>query len=235
MSTKATLSIIIPVFNEQLLINTCINSIKANLGSDHEIIVVDGSPDSSTIASINDKSIICVSSSAGRAIQMNTGAMIATGDILVFLHADTTFPPNSASLIREALTPPEVVAGAFKLSFDDKSFLSKLIAYMANIRTALERVPYGDQAPFIDKDTFITIGGFPLIPIMEDVELFQDIKKRKLKIILLQETVTTSARRFKQTGMICGFLRNWLLRILHTFGVSPINLKKMYKNHGDRR
>ncbi len=233
MPTNSTLSIIIPVFNEQLLINTCIKGIKSNLGNEHEIIVVDGSPDNSTIPCISDKSIISVSSSAGRALQMNTGAMIATGDILIFLHADTTLPLNSASLIRDALVQPGVVAGAFSLSFDDKSFLSRLIAYMANIRTTLERVPYGDQAPFIKKETFVTIGGFPLIPIMEDVELFQDIKKRKLKIILLQKSIITSARRFKQTGMIRCFLRNWLLRILHTCGVSPFTLKKMYKNHGE--
>ena len=81
----------------------------------------------------------------------------------------------------------------------------------------------------------MAIGGFPLIPIMEDVELFQDIKKRKLKIVLLQERITTSARRFKQTGMIRCFLRNWLLRVLHKCGVSPFTLKKMYKNHGDQR
>lgn len=163
---------------------------------------------------------------------MNTGAGVATGGILMFLHADTILPPNSGTLIREALDVPSSSAGAFNLSFDDYSRIMRLIAYVGNIRSRIERVPYGDQAPFIKKETFFKLGCFPLIPIMEDVEFFRNIKKKRLEIVILKESVITSARRYQKTGKVKCFLRNWLLRILHLCGLSPVTLKKMYSDNG---
>ncbi len=232
MSINTPISVIIPVFNEQATINTCINNVRLNFGAICEIIAVDGSPSQSTNKSINDETVIKISAKSGRASQMNAGAEVATGEILIFLHADTILPPNSYTLIREALDAPSSSAGAFNLSFDDKSKTMRLIAYVGNIRSRMERVPYGDQAPFIKKETFFKLGYFPLIPIMEDVEFFKKIKKKRLEIVVLKESVITSARRYQKTGMVKCFLRNWLLRILHLCGVSPVTLKKMYSNNG---
>ncbi|MBI9112288.1 TIGR04283 family arsenosugar biosynthesis glycosyltransferase [Maridesulfovibrio ferrireducens] len=234
MPIHTRISIIIPVFNEQATINSCLNNVKACLGNDCEIIVVDGSINGSTNICIEDKNIIKICGQAGRAAQMNAGAKMATGEILLFLHADTILPPNSAPLIREALDAPGAAAGAFSLNFDNNSATMRLISYVGNIRTRIERVPYGDQAPFIKKKTFLELGSYPLIPIMEDVEFFRNIKRKKLEIVILKESVTTSARRYKQMGMIRGFLRNWLLRILHLCGVSPFTLKKLYSDNGDK-
>lgn len=233
MSIHAPISVIIPVFNEQATINTGISNVRTSLGNECEIIVVDGSPSQSTNKSIKDKNVIKLSAESGRASQMNAGAEVAEGKILIFLHADTILPPNSATLIREALDVPGSSAGAFNLTFDDESRTMRLIAYVGNYRSRIERVPYGDQAPFIKKETFLKLGCFPLIPIMEDVEFFRNIKKKRLEIVILKESVITSARRYRKTGMVKCFLRNWLLRILHLCGVSPVTLKKMYSDNGD--
>lgn len=104
----------------------------------------------------------------------------------------------------------------------------KAVAYVGDLRTRIERVPYGDQAPFISRKLFEKLGGFPEIAIMEDVEFFQKIKRNRLEIVILNEPVITSARRYLSTGPVRCFLRNWMLRILHLCGMSPDRLAGMY-------
>ncbi|CCO25349.1 TIGR04283 family arsenosugar biosynthesis glycosyltransferase [Maridesulfovibrio hydrothermalis] len=233
MLFTSTISIIIPVFNEQKNISSCIQNVRQCCNPECEIIVVDGALDGGTIAEINDPSIITMQSKPGRAIQMNSGAEAATGEILLFLHADSILPSNAAAIIQEALNAPAATAGAFKLSFDDDSFMMKLVAAFGNLRTSLERVPYGDQAPFISKKAFHDLGGFSEIPIMEDVDFFRRIKKQRQEIVILKQPITTSARRYLKTGPVRCILRNWMLRILHLCGVSPTALATMYHRQGD--
>lgn len=232
MPSKSKISIIIPVYNEQKSISDCIDNVKQSCGHDSEIIVVDGSPSKSTLSLIKDSDILKLHSSPGRALQMNNGANAASGDILIFLHADTIIPEKSGDLVRQALEIPTATAGAFKLSFNDTSWTMQIIAFIANLRTRLERVPYGDQGLFIKRATFQKLGGFPIIPIMEDVEFFRNLKKQKLEILILDENIITSARRYKVSGPLKCATRNCMLRLLHLCGVSPNSLTKMYRLKG---
>lgn len=224
-----SISIIIPVLEEQENINSCISNLREIFGSECEIIVSDGNKQGSTIKTVSDPAAVLINAAAGRAAQMNTAAAIATGEILVFLHADTRLSRKALSIIQQTFTLPSVTAGAFALSFDNSHPLLRLTAFVGNIRSRVERVPYGDQAPFIRAKDFHNLGGFPQIPIMEDVEFFQKIKKNRQLIVISRESVVTSSRRYLQTGIVKCFLRNWMLRLLHFSGISSFRLAKMYR------
>lgn len=228
MTSASEISIIIPVYKEQEGISRCILNARSACGTDAEIIVVDGSPDGSTLKEIADDTIVTLKSTPGRGTQMNAGAKVAAGDILLFLHADTILPAKSSELIREALAAPAVTAGAFKLSFDSSSKSLRLIAFIANLRSRIERVPYGDQAVFIRKQTFFKLGCFPQISLMEDVEFFRNIKKKRREIIILQEAVKTSPRKYGTTPFRRSF-HNTLLRLLHFCGTKPETLARLYR------
>lgn len=227
MTSASKISIIIPVYKEQERISRCIQNARSACGPDVEIIVVDGSPDGSTVNGIYDDTVVTLKSLPGRGTQMNTGARAATGEILLFLHADTILPAKSFEIISEALNAPAVTAGAFKLSFDSPSRSLKLIAFVADLRSRVERVPYGDQAVFIRNKTFFELGCFPQIPLMEDVEFFHKIKKQRREIVILQKAVKTSPRRYGRTPFRRSF-RNSLIRLLHLSGVSPKTLARIY-------
>ncbi|WP_419784039.1 TIGR04283 family arsenosugar biosynthesis glycosyltransferase [Maridesulfovibrio sp.] len=234
MSSILKISVIIPAYNEAETINSCIANVKKNCEENCEIIIVDGSADGSTLSAVDDSGVKLIASPPGRAVQMNYGAQKAEGDILLFLHADTTLPPAAGTLVRKALNAPCATAGAFKLGFDTHQRSLKWIAYIADLRCRIERVPYGDQAIFISRSNFEKLGGFPEIPLMEDVEFFQNIKRQRLEIVILKESITTSARRYLAAGPLCCALRNTFLRLLHFWGVKPLTLKKMYRKKGKR-
>lgn len=224
-------SIIIPVLHEAEIINALIEQLYSQqLDECYEIIVVDGDPNQETINAIQHKDVIALVSAAGRGRQMNAGAAIARGEILIFLHADTYLPVNALSLIRHTLENKLYVGGAFDLGIRSDRLILKIIANAACIRSRLTRIPYGDQALFVRKDYFNEIGGYLSIPLMEDVEIIQRIKKRGDKIYLLSERVLTSARRWEKEGVVYCTLRNWVLISLYFLGVSPERLTKLYKN-----
>ena len=229
MSSSPKISVIIPVYDEAATIVSCIANVRQCCGENYEIIIVDGSADGSTLSAVNDDTVELLASSPGRAVQMNCGAQKAQGDILLFLHADTILPSTAGLLIRKALRAPCATAGAFKLGFDNSSRTMKLIAFVADLRSRIERVPYGDQAIFISKSTFHELGGYPEIPLMEDVEFFQTIKKQRKEIVILKESVTTSSRRYLATGPLRCAMRNTCLRVLHLLGVRAEILAAMYR------
>ncbi|WP_415714595.1 TIGR04283 family arsenosugar biosynthesis glycosyltransferase [Maridesulfovibrio sp.] len=234
MLSSSKISVIIPVYDEAETIHSCIANVRECCGENFEIIIVDGSADRSTLSAVEDDKVMLLASPPGRAVQMNRGAQKAGGDILLFLHADTTLPRGAGSLVRKALSAPCATAGAFKLGFDTSSRSMKFIAFLADLRCRIERVPYGDQAVFIFKSTFHELGAFPEIPIMEDVEFFQRIKNRRFEIVILKEAITTSARRYLATGPLRCALRNTLLRFLHLCGIKPTTLKNMYRRQEKR-
>ncbi|HAS89265.1 MAG TPA: family 2 glycosyl transferase [Desulfovibrio sp.] len=229
MSSSPKISVIIPVYDEAETIVPCIANVRKCCGENYEIIIVDGSTDGSTLSAVSDDRVVLLVSPPGRAVQMNCGAQNAQGDILLFLHADTILPNAADLLIRKALRAPCATAGAFKLGFDNTSRTIKLIAFIADLRCRIERVPYGDQAIFIPKSTFHALGGYPEIPLMEDVEFFQTIKKLRKEVVILKESVMTSARRYLATGPLRCALRNTCLRLLHRFGVRAEILAAMYR------
>ncbi|WP_320170700.1 TIGR04283 family arsenosugar biosynthesis glycosyltransferase [Maridesulfovibrio sp.] len=228
MAYTSKLSVIIPVFNEQERIGRCIENVRQACGCDSEIIVVDGNPEGTTIREISDDTVTTMVSDPGRARQMNAGARAASGGVLLFLHADTLLPAGADRLIEEALGAPAASAGAFKLTFDRDTPVLRFIAFVADLRTRIERVPYGDQAVFIRKDTFEALGGYPDIPLMEDVEFFRRIKKQRREIVILKAEIKTSSRRYNCGPLRCA-VRNTVLRILHLCGVSPSRLAKLYR------
>lgn len=159
---------------------------------------------------------------------MNTGAAAARGDVLLFLHADTCMPPQGFQRIKETMKDNTYVGGGFNYEIRDLNWFMKHIYITSWLRSRLTRIVYGDQAMFIDRDYFKTSGGFPEIPILEDVALMRKIKKDKRKICILPDKVATSPRRYEEEGYVFGWLRNHGIRILYMLGVKPRKLAQLY-------
>lgn len=224
-------SIIIPVLHEEKYICNCIQDISQKAENiNYEIIIVDGDENGSTIKEIPSgwNHIRTITSSPGRARQMNEGAKLASGKVLLFLHADTILPPFAFEKISSLFVHDPYVAGAFDLKIDSSRWFLKLISRVSSLRSRLTRIPYGDQAIFILRDYFHEIGGYAEIPIMEDVALMRYIKNRKDKIHIFKEKVMISSRRWEKEGILYTTLRNWALLSLYIFGVSPLRLSSFY-------
>lgn len=236
MSKICSVSVIIPVFHEESTINSAIRALRTHQPVVlREIIVVDGSPGGETLAALEDEGVKRVLSSKGRGCQMNEGARHATGEILLFLHADTTLPPGGLERLASAMDTGAFVGGAFDLAIDSEALSMKLIARAACARSRFTRLPYGDQALFFEREHFWTMGGFGDIPIMEDVDLMRRIKKTAGRICILPEKVSTSPRRWEEEGVVYCTLRNWVLVTLYFLGVSPDKLASFYRDASNRR
>lgn len=228
------ISIIIPVLNESAGINKAIEHLRGLIavnGLPAEIIVVDGAQDGKTIKAIKDDNVITAITKAQRARQMNHGAMLAKGKILLFLHADTLLPDDGLTLIADACANLPFVAGAFDLAIDSERPIFRLIEKTASLRSRMTRIPYGDQVFFFTAGYFQALGGFAEIPFMEDVEIMRRIKKRGEKIVFLNHPVRTSARRWEKEGAIKHTFRNRLLVFLYCAGMAPERLAKFYRVH----
>ncbi|MCE5265258.1 MAG: TIGR04283 family arsenosugar biosynthesis glycosyltransferase [Deltaproteobacteria bacterium] len=224
------ISVIIPVFGEQAVINETIASVRhLRSGEAAEIIVVDGEPGGKTLAAIRDAGVRKVSSEKGRGAQQNRGAAIAAGDVLLFLHADTVLPAAAFERITAAMRDGGCAGGAFALRIDSPRPGFRVIETVANRRSHWTGIPYGDQAIFLRASCFRTLGGFREIPIMEDVDLMRRIKRKGGRIVLFPEPATTSARRWEKEGMLFGTLRNWFLITLYLCGVAPERLARFYR------
>lgn len=226
---KPLISVIVPVWKEQEIINKTIEHLRA-LSRDIpvEILVADGDPDRQTVKAVRYHNIKKIESPRGRGIQMNFGAKYATGDILLFLHADTLLPENAFKKILKALKNREFAGGAFDLSIDAPGTCFRVIETAASWRSRLTRIPYGDQAIFLHKRIFDKINGYKKIPLMEDVDLMRRLKKENYKIIFIPERVKTSARKWQKNGILYCTLRNWYIISLFFAGVSPDKLAKYY-------
>ena len=226
---KNQISIIIPVFNESRIINSTIEHLYTLDSSDTvEIIVVDGSPHGETINTVTNADVKKVLGEKSRGPQMNQGAALANGDVVLFLHADTLLSHDALDQIFTATKQHDIVGGAFDLGIQSEKNIFRLIAKVASIRSRLTRIPYGDQAIFLKKQFFDHIGGFKDIPIMEDVELMQRVKKTGKKIKFISRRVQTDSRRWEKEGIVYCTLRNWSIRTLYLLGVPPEKLKKFY-------
>jgi rSAM/selenodomain-associated transferase 2 len=230
MNRDPAISVIIPVLNEAQGINDVIAHIRSQGALDAvEIIVVDGNPAGSTIKAISHPGIITGVAGKGRGSQMNRGAARATGDILLFLHADTFLPPNAFARIKKCMEVTGCAGGAFDLGIDTKRNIFRITERYVAWRTRRTRIPFGDQAIFVRRDYFERVGGYRDIPIMEDVDLMRRIRQRGDAICVIPEKVMTSARRWEKDGIVLGTFRNWLLQVLYCGGVSPERLAKFYR------
>jgi len=163
----------------------------------------------------------------GRARQMNAGAGVAEGDILLFLHADTVIDTASLENVRAALKRPGVVGGAYRLKIDSPSRWLSLVSGVANLRSRLFRAPYGDQAIFVKRSVFHAVGGFDDVPLMEDVRLIQKIRKIG-SLAMLDDEAVTSPRRWEEKGYLSNTFRNWLIMAAFKAGVEPEKLADWY-------
>jgi rSAM/selenodomain-associated transferase 2 len=232
---KPEISIIIPVLNEPETINSTLEYLAYQFtGRTIEIVVVDADHDEKTLKAIVFKNspgllLKTATSDKGRGIQMNKGAKLASGPILLFLHADTILPEGGIDAVFSVLQKPHLVGGAFDLGIRSSRWGYRIIETVATARSRITRLPYGDQAIFLRKDYFHLIGGYSPIPIMEDVDIMQRIKKRGDVIEIIGKRVQTNPRRWEKEGMVFGTLRNWILMILYLMGVSPHKLGRYHK------
>jgi len=158
---------------------------------------------------------------------MNAGARAATGDVLLFLHADTLLPADAASAVEEALRDPWVVGGRFDVRLGSPRAMLRLVEALMNLRSRLTGISTGDQAIFVRRDVFEAMGGYAEIPLMEDVE-FTGRLKRRGRLAALRLRVTTSARKWERDGILRTILLMWTLRFLYWTGVSPARLHRWY-------
>lgn len=229
MNKRPDISVIVPVLGEESVIGERIRRIRAALaGANPEVIVVDGDPGKSTLRVLNDPGVISLASPRGRAVQMNRGAEAASGEILLFLHADTDLPAGACTRIHRALADPSITAGAFDLAIRSPRAAFRVIERVASRRSRITRIPYGDQGIFLHRAYFQEIGGYREIPLMEDVDLMRRIKKRGDRIAFLDVPVSTSARRWEKEGILRCTLRNWILVSLFLLGMPAERLARFY-------
>jgi rSAM/selenodomain-associated transferase 2 len=226
---KPRTSVIVPVLNERERIRSVIENVES-LPSPVpvEVVVVDGDPSGSTLSVLEQGRAVGLIASGGRAGQMNAGARAARGDALVFLHADTRLPEAALCRVRDALDSG-CVGGAFDLAFDSGRPGVRLVGAVGRLRSRLTRMPFGDQAQFFARDYFMDMGGYPLIPLMEDVEFMRRIKKRGGRIRIFPDRAVTSARRYQRDGVCRRTLGNWSLQIRYALGADPEELAKRYR------
>jgi rSAM/selenodomain-associated transferase 2 len=225
------LSIIIPVFHEMDMIDPVIAHLWGlHFSGQFEVIVVDGDPAGNTLDAVTFRDVKKITASKGRGFQMNAGAAVAKGRILLFLHADTRLGFEALDKILVAMKKKDVAGGAFELGIESNKKAFRIIERAVKIRSRITRIPYGDQAIFLERNFFYKVGGFKEIPIMEDVELMGRVKKTGKKIDILPYPVRTSSRRWEAEGILCCTLRNWILVTLYTVGVSPHRLAKFYRS-----
>jgi rSAM/selenodomain-associated transferase 2 len=230
-AAKCKFSIIIPVLHETDRINPLIEHLyNQESHENYEIIVVDGDPDGGTINAIHHKEVKSMVSAKGRALQMNAGAAIAEGEILIFLHADTRLPDNALQKISSAMEQKQYVGGAFDLGIDSDRFILKVIAHANSLRSRLTRIPYGDHTIFIRREYFNRIGGYRNMPLMEDVELMRRLKRLGDKIYILSDRVSTSPRRWEEEGTIHRTLRDLAISSLYFIGVPSDKLVRYYRS-----
>lgn len=234
MSEPASVSVIVPTYNEEARIVSCLESL-ARFSPPWEILVVDGQSEDRTIPSalaVKGPLATILSSPRGRGIQLNAGAAAARGDVYLFHHADLTLPDDAPLLVEEALSDPGVVGGAFRTRTvpDREGSLFQPLLGLADLRSRYTRLPYGDQAVFVRAEVWRRLGGFEPIPVMEDIEFARRLRHEG-KIRTVPAAVLVSGRRFVARPILSAVTMN-LFPILFRLGVSPHLLARFY---GDPR
>jgi len=222
------ISIVIPTYNESAIIEGMLNSLIQSISSEDEVIVVDGMSEDNTREIVGGfPGVILITSPRGRAVQMNAGAERARGEYILFLHADVLVSENCISMLKNQIMENGIQWGWFSIRLDSPRFIFRVLETGANLRNRLTGIPLGDHGIFVKRDVFHDIGGFPEIPIMEDLEFV-----RKISIISkgveVKSPIKTSVRRFENSGIIRTFFRMWILRILYYLGMPPEKLTRYY-------
>lgn len=222
----SNISIIVPTRNEAGNISRLLPELLSI--PDIEVLVMDGGSSDNTVETAKALGVKVASAPPGKALQMNAGAEAARGDILLFLHADTRLAPGFVEQVRDTLSQPGVSAGAFRLSIDGRGVGLRIIEWLAHFRSRVLQMPYGDQGIFVRADMFSSVGGFPILPIMEDFELVRRLK-RKGRIKILPLAAITSPRRWEKLGVLRTTVINQAIIIGYLLGLSPHKLAEWYR------
>lgn len=224
MPDPPLVSIVIPTLNEAEVLPSTLEALTAQPGP-YECLVVDGGSTDGTRARARAAGASVIDAPRGRGPQMNVGAREARGNLLLFLHADTTLPPNGLSTIRSTLSAPATDAGIFRLQFDRQSPLLRFYAWCTNWNWG--RLCFGDRGLFTTRTAFKAVGGYPDWPLFEDLELAARLADHG-RFRFLDAAVTTSARRFDKNGVLRQQLRNLYLWCHYVAGTNPNRLSHLY-------
>lgn len=222
------ISVIVPTLNEAACIESTLAPL-CNMTEATEVIVVDAGSTDGTPGKATALGATVLTDRRGRARQMNTGAARATGSILLFLHADTRLPGAFQQHVRNALRRPGVVGGAFEFRLDSDAVGYRLLERLTNWRARKLRMPYGDQALFMTAETYGALGGFPDLPIMEDFEMVRRLKRRG-RLVIVPAPAVTSARRWRERGILKTTFINQAMIAGYCLGVSPRTLSRWYRS-----
>jgi rSAM/selenodomain-associated transferase 2 len=222
-----TISVVIPTLNEAEALPETIGHLRGN-PEITEIIVVDGGSTDETTRIARELGAKVIASSPGRGLQLRIGAESASGDVIMFVHADTWLPPHAARAALECLRNPRVIAGGFWKKFRDTPWLLLGSRPKCAVRLLVGRRIAGDQCLFVRRETLQQIGGVPDIPLMEEFELCRRLRKIG-RLALAKATVSTSARRFRKLGVFRTYWRMWWVTTLWRLGVSPAKLRAIYE------
>ncbi len=224
------ISIIIPAFNEVAGIARCVE--RAWEALPDEVIVVDGGSHDGTVALAERLNCRLLTSPRGRANQQNAGARAASGDVLLFLHADNWLAPAAVRQIRRALANAKIAGGVFRHRILAEGIAYRVLETGNNLRARVLRMAYGDQGIFLRRSIFEKIGEFPPVGLMEDVMLMR--KLRRWPLAYLPGPLYASARRWKQNGVVRQTLKNWGLTMAEIAGVPPDALAPYYSPNGTK-
>jgi rSAM/selenodomain-associated transferase 2 len=221
------LSVIIPVLNEASTLRETLPRLQGLRAAGHEIIVSDGGSIDGTreLAAAWADQVLC--GPAGRARQMNKGAGVAGGQVLLFLHADTRLPDSADRMIRGALQDHVTQWGRFDVRLSGPRTAYRVIETLMNLRSRWSGIATGDQAVFVRRRVFETVGGFPDIALMEDVALSRLLRAR-CPPVCLKQCVITSSRRWESRGIARTIVLMWRLRLAYFLGADPERLARAY-------
>lgn len=222
------ISVVIPVWNEAKALPETLRTVSQQEG-DFEIIVADGgSTDSTREIAARFPRVRLTSAPKGRASQMNAGAGVARGDWLLFLHADTVLPEGAIVRLNAASPVEDYEAGAFHQRFTGAHWMLRLVSWLHNTRCRLTGIFYGDQAIFVRRDLFVRLGGYPTVPILEDV-LFSEKLKKATRPVLLDERVLTDSRKFEQHGIVRSCARVLVILLCHELRL-PVRARRFFED-----
>jgi rSAM/selenodomain-associated transferase 2 len=222
------LSIVLPVFNEAQQLPQVLECLRPARERGVEVIIVDGGSEDGTLAIAARSGARLVSSPKGRARQMNAGARIAGADVLLFLHVDTILPERADLLIDAAICDRRQVWGRFDVDIRGRPWMLRVIAVLMNWRSRISGIATGDQAIFVARSAFESIGGFPDQPLMEDVELCKRLRALSPPACLRARAVT-SGRRWESRGVWRTIVLMWRLRWAYWRGVPASVLANLYE------
>lgn len=220
-------SIIIPVLNEAEHIADTLISLASYRSQGHEVIVIDGGSNDDTVSISQQYADRVLRSDAGRAMQMNSGIDEASGDALLFLHADTRLPADAVAKLIHAVEDG-YFWGRFNVRLSGKHFMFRIIERMMNLRSCITGVATGDQAIFVSHESIEIVGAYPRLPLMEDIVFSKRLRELGRPACIRQQVVTSS-RRWEDKGILRTMLLMWRLRLLFFLGVSADRLARQYQ------